>query len=108
MRYHHLGIPTTEQREGETHIPHLKMFVSGFDTSPYRIEWMRFEEDCPLPTLVQTVPHVAFEVDNLEAVIAGKEVLIEPNSPSPGITVVFIVDNGAPVEFLHIGPGADL
>ena len=56
---------------------------------------------CALPPLVQTVPHVAFRVDDLEAALEGKEVLITPNSPSPGIRVAFIVENGAPVEFLE-------
>jgi hypothetical protein len=105
-RYHHLGIPTTEPRPGERHLPHLKMYVSGYDTSPYGVEWMRFEPDCPIPALVQRVPHVAFEVDDLDAELAGKEVLIAPNSPSPGVRVAFIVDNGAPVEFLEIRPPA--
>ncbi len=100
-KYHHLGIPTDVPREGETHLAEFKMFVSGYETSPYGIEWMRFEPDCPLPELVQTVPHIAFEVDDLSAEIAGKELLIEPNSPSEGVTVAFIVDNGAPVEFLQ-------
>jgi len=43
--------------------------------------------------LVQEAPHVAFQVDDLEAEIAGKEVLIPPNSPSPGVRVAFIVDD---------------
>ena len=62
---------------------------------------MRFEPEAPVPDLVRTVPHVAFEVDDLSAEIAGKELLIAPNSPSPGVTVAFIVENGAPVEFLQ-------
>jgi hypothetical protein len=41
-------------------------------------------------------------VDDLEAELAGREILIPPNSPSPGVTVAFILDNGAPVEFLKI------
>jgi hypothetical protein len=101
MKYHHLGIPTDLPREGETYLPQFKMFVSGHGISPYGVEWMRFEADCPLPALVQTVPHVAFEVDDLAAAIAGKELLIAPNSPSEGVTVAFIVDNGAPIEFLE-------
>ena len=40
-KYHHLGIPTTEKREGEVHLKHLKVYVSGYKDSPYRIEWMR-------------------------------------------------------------------
>ncbi|MGC1649758.1 MAG: hypothetical protein WA741_28365 [Candidatus Sulfotelmatobacter sp.] len=47
---------------------------------------------------MRTVPHVGFEVDDLSAEIAAKEILIAPNSPSPG---AFIVENGAPVEFLQ-------
>ena len=99
--YHHLGIPTTEPREGETYLERYKLYVAGYETSEYGVEWMRFEPGCPLPELVQTVPHVAFRVDDLDAALAGKEVLIEPNSPSPGVRVAFIVENGAPIEFLE-------
>ena len=60
---------------------------------------MRFEPEAPVPELVRTVPHVAFEVDDLSAEIAGEEILIAPNSPSPGVTVAFIVENGAPLQF---------
>jgi hypothetical protein len=62
---------------------------------------MKFDPDCPLPELIKTVPHVAFVVDDIEAAIAGKEILIGPNSPAAGITVAFIVHQGAPIEFLQ-------
>lgn len=100
-RYHHLGIPTDIKREGETCLEEYKMYVSGFETSPYGVEWMRFEPDSPVPELVKTVPHVAFEVEDLAAELQGKEILIEPNSPSEGVTVAFIVDNGVPIEFIQ-------
>jgi hypothetical protein len=106
-RYHHLGIPTTIPREEEQYLEKFKMFVSGYETSPYGIEWMRFEPDSPLPELVKKVPHVAFVVDDLAAEIGDKEILIEPNSPSEGITVALIVDNGAPVEFLQFDEPED-
>jgi hypothetical protein len=102
LRYHHLGIPTTERRPDERYLPDFGVHVSGYDTSPFRIEWMRFEESCPLPELVQTVPHVAFVVDDLEAALEGRQVIIEPNSPSPGVLVAFVVDDGAPVELMQI------
>lgn len=100
-RYHHVGIPTTVAREGETFLAQFGMYVSGYESSPYGVEWMRFAPDSPLPELVRTVPHVAFEVDDLEAELAGREILIAPNSPSPGIRVAFIVDDGAPIELLE-------
>jgi len=96
-----MGVPTTTPRDGETYLHQFKMYTSGFDTSPYGVEWLRFEPDCPLPELVRTTPHVAFVVDDVGAAIAGKELLIPPNSPSPGVTVAFIVHDGAPIEFLE-------
>lgn len=101
LRYHHIGIPTQERRQGEQYFEEYGMYTSGYETSPYGVEWLRFTPDSPLPDLVKTVPHVAFAVDDLAASLAGKEILIKPNSPSPGVTVAFIVDNGAPVEFLQ-------
>jgi hypothetical protein len=101
-RYHHLGIPTTTPRPDETYLAKFGVFISGYESSPYGIEWMRFEADSPLPELVRTVPHVAFEVDDLARELEGHELLIAPNSPSAGVTVAFIVDNGAPVELLCI------
>ena len=100
-KYHHLGLPTDIIRNGEYHIEGLKVHVVPFDSNPYGIEWMRYEPGCPVPELVQKVPHIAFEVDDLASEIAGQEILIQPNSPSPGVTVAFIVCNGAPVEFLQ-------
>jgi len=100
-RYHHLGIPTSIEREGETYLKDFKVYVSGYEASPYGVEWMRFEPESSLPELVKTVPHVAFEVDDLAAEITGKEILIEPNIPSKGVTVAFIVDNGAPIELIQ-------
>jgi len=103
LKYHHLGIPTKEVKQGETYLAEYKLYVSGYETSPYKIEWMRFEDGSPTPDLVRTIPHVAFEVEDLEEAIKGKEILIEPNSPSEGVRVAFIIDNGAPIEFIELG-----
>lgn len=101
LKYHHIGIPTRERREDEQYLPEFKVHVTSFDRSPFGVEWLRFEDDSPTPDLVKLVPHVAFEVPDLESAIAGKRVLIEPNSPSQGVRVAFIVDDGAPIEFLE-------
>ena len=101
LRYHHIGIPTDRPMPKEDYSEQYKLYASGYFQSPYGVEWMRFDPDCPLPELVKTVPHVAFVVEDLEAAIAGKEMLIEPNSPCEGVTVAFIVDHGAPIELLE-------
>jgi len=101
LRYHHIGVPTDRPLPEEDYVAAHKLYASGYSQSPYGIEWMKFDADCPLPELVKKVPHVAFVVDDLQAAIAGKEILIAPNCPADGVTVAFIVDNGAPVEFLQ-------
>ena len=100
-RYHHIGIPTSQPRQGERHIERLKSFIVGHENSEYGVEWMRFEADAPIPELVRQVAHVAFEVSNLASELVGREILIAPNSPSEGVRVAFIVENGAPIELLE-------
>jgi hypothetical protein len=100
-RYHHLGIPTNVPRQDERYIAHLKIHVSGFDSSPYGIEWMRFDDDCPIIELVRTTPHIAFEVDALDNALKGKEILSLPSSPSEGVRAAMIVHDGAPIELIE-------
>ncbi len=102
MKYHHLGIPTKEKLKDEIHLKHFKVYVSGYGKNPYGIEWMRYEDDAEFPEIVKNIPHVAFEVEDIEKEIKGKNIIIQPNSPSPGVIVAFIEDNGAPIEFLQI------
>ncbi|MTI46139.1 hypothetical protein JM93_00211 [Roseibium hamelinense] len=101
MKFNHIGIPTEKRFEGEVYIPHLKMTVSDHKASPFGIQWMRFDADADYPDLVKTVPHAAFEVDDLSAALKGQTVIIAPNSPSAGLTVAFIESAGAPVELMQ-------
>ncbi len=102
MKFNHIGIPTTKPFEGEISLPHLKMTVSDHTNNPFGIQWQRYDDDAPYPEIVKTIPHVAFEVDNLQSALEGHAVIIEPNSPSPGLLVAFIEVNGAPVELMEI------
>jgi hypothetical protein len=62
---------------------------------------MRFDADSPFPEIVRSAPHVAFAVDDLAQALAGKEILIPPNSPSEGVTGAMILADGVPVELLE-------
>ena len=102
-KFHHLGIPTAEKMPDEVYLPQFKFYVSGFPSSPFGIEWMRFEKDSPIDPLIQKVPHVAFEVDDLdmELKIHQFKILTQSNSPGNGIRVAMIEHNGAPVELIE-------
>jgi pimeloyl-ACP methyl ester carboxylesterase len=62
---------------------------------------MRFDPQCRVPEIVKTIPHLAFAVDNLDEALEGKQILIPPNSPSAGVRVAFILDDGAPIELME-------
>ena len=100
-QFHHLGIPTSEVRPNEKYIEKYKMYVSGFETSDFGIEWMRFEEDSPISDLIRTIPHIAFEVEDLDQAVQGRQMIGEITSPSSGIRVAMIVENGAPIELME-------
>jgi hypothetical protein len=100
-RYHHIGIPHSDVRAEEQHLESLGIHVCGFETSPYGVEWIRFDAHCAVPDIVKMVPHVAFEVDDLAEALRGRDVLIAPNAPSAGVQVAFILDDGAPIELME-------
>jgi len=102
MKYNHVGIPTTCTFDGEIPLPRLKVTVSDHKNNPFGIQWQRYWDGAPYPELVKTIPHVAFEVDDLAEAIRDQKVIIDPNSPSTGVMVAFIEVNGAPVELMQI------
>lgn len=102
LRFNHIGLPTAGRFDGEIALPHLKMTVSDHRATEFGIQWQRYDADAPYPDLVKTVAHVAFEVDDLELALDGEQVIIAPNSPTPGLVVAIIEVVGAPVELMSI------
>ena len=62
-----------------------------------------FEEDSPIHPLIQKVPHLAFEVEDLDFELAnrGLKVITEPNPPMEGVRVAMVEHNGAPIELIE-------
>jgi CHAT domain-containing protein len=63
---------------------------------------MRFEPGSPVSELIRTVPYIAFQVDDLETALHGKEIISDVSSPADRVRVVMILHNGAPVEVHEI------
>ena len=103
-RYHHIGIPTDTPRPNEKHLESFGLHVSGFSTSPFGIEWMRYSPESPLHPAIKALPHVAFEVDDLDAALEGQEVIYPAGSPSDGVRAAMILVDGAPVELIWFHP----
>lgn len=98
--YHHVGIPVTEPREGERYSAVMDMYTSGGEL-PGRIQYHRFGPKCPLHELIQTKPHIAYKVDDLDEAITGKHVILEPYFPLKNFRVAMIEEHGAVIELIQ-------
>jgi len=102
-RYHHLGIPTKKKMPEEKYQPQLGAYVSGFKTNPFGIEWIRFKIDSPTDILIQNVPHLSFEVDDIEYELSvhNLNIITKPIYLSSKIRVAMFEHNGAPIELIQ-------
>ena len=99
--YHHIGIPTSKPQPHELYLESVKLYITDASKSPHRIEWIRAESNCPFPLVMKTTAHVAYTVHSPEEALKGQNVIWPPFEPLPGIRVAFILDDGAPVEYLE-------
>ena len=104
--FHHIGLPTHEPQPNETYVAETKVWVTDPADHPYRVEFLRFESDSPVTGPLRDMPHVAYRVDDMAAAIAGKEMIFEPFTPMPGLSVAFIKEDGAVIEFMEFEGGA--
>ena len=103
-RYHHIGIPTDVPRPNEKHLEAFGLHVSGFSSSPFGIEWMRYSEDSPLHRAIKTRPHIALDVDDLDAALVVQEIIHPPGWAAEGVRAAMILVNGAPIELISFRP----
>jgi len=99
--FHHLGIPTTEKKPGERYSQRFGMYTSDSSCQAMRIQWHRFEPGSPMHPLIQTIPHVALKVEDLDRVVTGYNILLGPYEPLPDFRVAFIEDSGQPIELVQ-------
>jgi hypothetical protein len=100
--FHHIGVPSRQLRLNETYLKDAKVYVTPVDADPMGIEWLRFEFGSPMPREIQTMTHLAFKVDDLEAELKGRRVLVAPFAPASGVKIAFILHEGVPVEFMQL------
>ncbi|NLA54175.1 MAG: hypothetical protein GX858_07495, partial [Clostridiales bacterium] len=69
---------------------------------PFKIEWLRYEEDSTVPDILRKSCHVAWHVDDIAAESVGLKVIIAPFSSVAGHVVGFFqTDDGAIVELME-------
>ncbi len=99
--FDHVGVPTDEKHAEEMWVQETRVWVTDPLRDPRRIEWLRFEPDTPITGPVRDMPHMAFRVDNLEREMEGAEILLGPFHPTDTVRVVFVMKDGAVLEFME-------
>jgi len=103
MKYLHFGVPTTQEKTWAGYVAELGVHVTDPTADPFGIEWLKFDPNSPMDKAVQTKPHAAFQVDDLEAAVKGKKILLAPMVPMPGLRIAFIEHDGAVIELCQMG-----
>ena len=102
-RFHHIGLVTAEPKPGEMYFESLKVWGTDPSADPNKIEWVRFKPESPLAgTLVAKMPHVSWQVDDLDREVAGKQLEVGPLDVGGGIRIAYFLQDGALIEYLEI------
>jgi hypothetical protein len=99
--FHHFGVPVKTKQENEIYREGPKVFATDPEDHPFRIEFLRFDKDSPVHEDVLNNPHLAFMVDDLNAALEGKNVIVEPFNVDETLRLAFINENGAIIELMQ-------
>jgi hypothetical protein len=106
VKFNHIGITDQTVRSNSVYFAPTKVWITDSDAHPYRIEWLRYDDDSQVPSIVRQVPHVGFEVESIEESGAGLELLLGPLVIDPSKTVAFFKTlDGGVVELMEIRRG---
>ncbi|MBX7258659.1 MAG: hypothetical protein K1Y02_20020 [Candidatus Hydrogenedentes bacterium] len=100
-QFHHFGVPTNVKSDGETYIDGAKVYVTNPEAHPYRVEFLRFDADSPMPKDVCSQPHAAFIVPSLDKALEGQNVIIPPFDATDKLRCAFIKDGAAIIELME-------
>ena len=88
--FNHVGIVTTESKEGAVYNEGLSVWLTDYSKSPNRIEFL------------QTNGHIAYTVPCLEKELEGKKVIFGPAVCDEHLTIAFIEEEGIAIEIMEL------
>ena len=84
--FNHVGIVTTESKEGAVYNEGLSVWLTDYSKSPNRIEFLKFEKGSCLP----------------EKELEGKKVIFGPAVCDEHLTIAFIEEEGIAIEIMEL------
>lgn len=103
MKFNHVGITDQKPREDSVYFAPTKVWITDSDAHPFRIEWLRYDDDSEVPAIIKNTPHVGFEVESIAEASVGLKPLLGPLVIDATKTVAFFLtpDRGV-VELMEI------
>ena len=99
--FNHVGFITSEKKEGANYIDGMNVWLTDFNKSPNKIEYLKFEEGSCMPELVQKQSHIAYSVPNLEEALKGCKLLFGPAVVNEQLSIAFIEEEGVSIELME-------
>lgn len=100
--FNHVGLVTDVIPQGAVYNEGLSVWLTDFNQSPNRIEFLKFEAGSCMPELVQRQGHIAYTVPSLQEELEGKNVIFGPAVCDEHLTIAFIEEEGIAIELMEI------
>lgn len=97
----HIGIPTTQSKEGETYVPGAEVYVTPPEKSPFAMEYVRFLPGTVFPETMRHDVPVAAKIDSIEKCAAPADEIIVPKMDGGACRLCFVRKDGAIIELME-------
>lgn len=101
-KFMHVGVPTDKVMEGSVYAEAIKTHIVPPETNEFGIEYLRFEKDTQLPQELQTLVHVAYQVDDMDEQLKANRVVVEPWMADENTRIAFIMKDGILMELMEV------
>ncbi len=98
----HIGLPTTQEKEGEIYVEGAKIFVTPPELSPFAIEYVRFMPGTIFPEELHYNPHVAAKVDSIDEYVKMADSVLVPKMDNGDSYLCFIKKDGMIIELMEM------
>lgn len=106
-KFHHVGLPTDEKQPNEIYVEATKVWVTEPLDHKQKVEFLRYEEDSPVTGPLRELPHLAFQTDDFDAELEGKNIILGPFEALDGLRVTFVLEDGAVYEYMEFAEGKE-
>lgn len=97
--YMHIGIPVTDKKENMVYNESMKIWMSNPQDYDFKIEYLKFEEGTPFPSIMHKNPHIAYKVDDLDFYLKDSDrIIVEPINLNDTTRIAFIIKDDTIIE----------